>query len=743
MKKEINFLLKAEKRSTMAGILVLVFGLLVINPERMIAAQGNMAEFTAASNSYISAASTAELKTFSALTMEAWIKPVSGGGEWALIMGKQYNPADSNPWYSYRFLAASANSSEKGFPRRVSFNIAPVTTGGEVGVASTTVVPVDVWTHVAGVYDGATMKIYINGVLENTVSQTGDLKASDLPLYIGKAPWTNYNNYNGQMDELRVWNVARTEYEIQENMHRSLTGTETGLVAYWQFNDAAGSPTTVDSSPYSHTGTLNNGAAIVAHSTVPFSCVAPPTGMTHWWGGDNNTLDIVGTSDGTLQNGATFADGLVNEAFSFDGADDYVEISDSTGLTPGTTFTVDGWFFLDPNAPENNGDIAPLVDKSSSGSPEGGWYLIFDDRSADGFSKSIRFVVMSGVIGNYSEAYANNLVPSAGWYHVAAAYDQDATPQSKLYINGMLAAQSSTSFSYLHNTIPVRIGAMHDQEYYPHGGVWRMKGLADEVQLFDRALSADEVAAIYDAGIAGNCRPCRAQPSGTVSWWRGENNGADSVGTNDGTLEGVMTFAPGMVGEAFSFEGTVSRVVLPVSSSWDFGTGSFSLSAWFKTDMSGTYGNIIRYHSGCGTGEFWGLRTMPGGEVQFIITANSVQSTNTYNDNFWHHVTAVRDGTAGQLHLYVDGIEVATPVSDGGRNLVAPAGTLPAIGAMGMCGAEYFRGLIDEVQVLNTALSADRGCRHVQCRLNRYLRRFLRRSPFGDGLLVGRGRKCC
>ncbi len=75
-------------------------------------------------------------------------------------MGKQQNAVDANPWYSYRLLAASANSSEKGL-RKVAFQIAPEGSG-ETGVESTTIVQNNVWTHV-GVYDGSTVKIYING----------------------------------------------------------------------------------------------------------------------------------------------------------------------------------------------------------------------------------------------------------------------------------------------------------------------------------------------------------------------------------------------------------------------------------------------------------------------------------------------------------------------------------------------------------------------------------------------------
>jgi hypothetical protein len=269
------------------------------------AAAGNAAEFTKDSNSYISVPSSAELKTFSALTLEAWIKPTGTSGEWSLIAGKQLNGADANPWYSYRLCKSNFGS----FPDTVNFQIAPVSIGVETGATSTTVVQNDVWTHIAGVYDGTTIKIYVNGELESTVAQTGDLKESDFNLYIGKAPWTNNNNFNGQMDELRVWNVARTQGQIQETMYSSLSGSENGLVAYWPFNDAAGSGTTDDASQNNNTGTLNNGAAIVANSTVPHTVELPQTGQTTCYDASGNVIACANTGqDGDKQAGVAWPD---------------------------------------------------------------------------------------------------------------------------------------------------------------------------------------------------------------------------------------------------------------------------------------------------------------------------------------------------------------------------------------------------------------------------------------------------
>lgn len=58
----------------------------------------------------------------------------------------------------------------------------------------------------------------------------------------------------------------------------------------------------------------------------PGQCVAPPTGLVSWWPGDGTAIDIVGNNHGILQNGATFAPGMVGLAFSLDGTDDYVSV---------------------------------------------------------------------------------------------------------------------------------------------------------------------------------------------------------------------------------------------------------------------------------------------------------------------------------------------------------------------------------------------------------------------------------
>jgi len=83
----------------------------------------------------------------------------------------------------------------------------------------------------------------------------------------------------------------------------------------------------------------------------------------------------------------------------------------------------------------------------------------------------------------------------------------------------------------------------------PDGGTLQhaYKGILDEVAIFNRALSSNEIASIYAAGSAGICKPsipCVPPPSDSVGWWTGDGSANDVVGANNGSLQNGATFAP-------------------------------------------------------------------------------------------------------------------------------------------------------------------------------------------------------
>ena len=112
------------------------------------------------------------------------------------------------------------------------------------------------WTHLAATYDGTTMRFYINGVLQgDSVCAFGVNTVT--PLRFGAVADGLALFFNGELDEVRVWNVVRSQAEIQSTMNTTLTGAETGLVGYWQFNEA-GTTTSAEDHLGLYSGTLHN-----------------------------------------------------------------------------------------------------------------------------------------------------------------------------------------------------------------------------------------------------------------------------------------------------------------------------------------------------------------------------------------------------------------------------------------------------------------------------------------------------
>lgn len=117
------------------------------------------------------------------------------------------------------------------------------------------------WHHVAFVYDGSDQIIYIDGTAVFTAPSSGAVtqgNGANFGLVIG-ARFDGTQQYtNTTFEDVRVWSLARTSTQINANMSTNLTGSETGLVAYYRFEDGAGSSTVTDLSGNGNTLTMNN-----------------------------------------------------------------------------------------------------------------------------------------------------------------------------------------------------------------------------------------------------------------------------------------------------------------------------------------------------------------------------------------------------------------------------------------------------------------------------------------------------
>lgn len=347
------------------------------------------------------------------------------------------------------------------------------------------------------------------------------------------ADWTIYldQNHNGQRDANETFTTtdANGEYlftNLAPGTYRVAEEQQAGWIAT----------------------TPPGGSALVTigpETICTDDCLPPPAGMVAWWAGDNNARDIAGSADGTLLHGTDFGPGLVAPAFHFDGIDDMVDIGNPAAvqLSAGT-FTVSTWVNFDalshppginPGGPP--GDMM-MINKMVPGGPnEDGWFLIKQDDNHFWFS--------FGAPGNGAQPHVPTTVRSTtvattgAWYLVAGVLD--ATTFS-VYVNGVLEASKARPAFVDTQTANLTLGA--------HPGYGRVNGFMDEVQLYNRALTAAEIQAIFEAGSAGLCKP------GSACLDFGNMQGAPGANQDP-----IFTSAPvtsATVGELYSYTATAA-----------------------------------------------------------------------------------------------------------------------------------------------------------------------------------------
>src|SRR5207248_1831917 len=226
--------------------------------------------------------------------------------------------------------------------------------------------------------------------------------------------------------------------------------------------------------------------------------------------------------------------------FSFDGVNDYVRVLDNPNLYPGAgSFSVDVWIKTPPGHP---GDI--IVHYECGGSCQGGansLYALGVDPNGK-LAGDLRDSTFSS-----QGLTSTTIVADNAFHHVAMVRDT-ANSQLLLYVDGVPDAIAALTVT---GTIkdddgeadPVTIGA--DIQAGTSNLLSLFSGVIDEVEYLNRALSASEIQAIYNAGSAGKCRTCTPPPPNMVSWLPGDGNANDIQGNNNGTRQNGATFAPG------------------------------------------------------------------------------------------------------------------------------------------------------------------------------------------------------
>ena len=516
------------------------------------------------------------------------------------------------------------------------------------------------WYFITGIYDGSKYNIYIDGKF--ITSGSGGLGSGDKSLLVGSGlcgagAGCENGYFNGLIDDVRIYNYARTADEIkldynagfaarfgpQTDCDRDPAGCiDEGLVSYWSFDERSGI-TAADASGNGNDGTVANGTTWTT-GVKPFS--------------------------GGISGGS---------ALQFDGVDDYVGVSYDASLQPDDQISVEAW--IKPASLSGNQTV--ISTKES-----GGYAIVLNDIHSD----KIWWSIKAG--GSYTDLQvdATELNVSA-WNHLVGIYDGSKT---YFYINGVLKESSpkSGSIDYDYsNAFFVAAEAASGES--PAGNYFN--GSIDEVRVYSRGLSATEVRYHYNKG-------------GPVAHWKFDEGSGSmaydvTLNGNNGTLYGEMAtstsgdsgWATGKYGSALSFDGVDDYMEMPTGS-LDI-TNAITVEAWVKTIDSGlSIYNRGRYFSG--------NRGVALQLDQFWLGNDSDSSSITWDSTpaigEWVHLAGVWDGKTAMA--FMNGIKQTKTETLNGP--IVYNGDRPGIGVAWTGCTEpacFALGLIDDVRIYDYA----------------------------------------
>src|SRR5882724_9920007 len=438
-------------------------------------------------------------------------------------------------------------------------------------------------------------------------------------------------------------------------------------------------------------------------------------GLVGWWTFDgkdmagNYAFDKSGNGNrGTLTgtNGLPVRTiGKIGQGLSFDGVDDSVDIPPTPAFVDNTTGSVSLWFNTKSfTAEQTFADVLFVSDPDE-----------FRIEYLGDSNDQLRVVVVNNAAATAALDTANNTITDSNWHHLVVTSDGSVL---RLFLDGaqktLTAAVGSNTGQWFASAVDANRLNLGSQN-----GASSLLGSLDDVRVYTRALSADEIKRLYNIGGTVKLNSTLPGPqSGLVGWWTFDgkdmagNYAFDKSGNgNRGTLTSGPARTIGKIGQALTFDGVSGYVNMGNPTSLKL-SGSATWSAWVKINSCPSGQCVIISKRGFAGDRGWEFYA--NDSVGFdIIAVDSADNTNSADRStvgtyagVWTHVVGVYNASALTLDIYINGKNdnsglggtVASAQNDSSQNV--NIGRRPT-------DFGYFPGLLDDVRVYNRALSAE------------------------------------
>jgi uncharacterized repeat protein (TIGR03803 family) len=260
--------------------------------------------------------------------------------------------------------------------------------------------------------------------------------------------------------------------ETNEPMHTNLVMIETNTVVAFGTNSIWWSWSGLPNGLVSIVDEANTVDAIIDVYKIP-TCTGPPSGLVNWWRGENNGTDSGGGYTAGLSNGVAFATGEVGRAFSFDGIDDLLQVNAPAIAPP---WSAEFWV----NRQATTNDSAVLIGDIATALKLEQYPNI----------KKVGFTIWGVKDYHFTNSAA---LPIGTWTHLVLV---GSTTNIQLFVNGAWQDSINTNWTLPRGTIGYDVA---------RGNKKQLKGLLDEISLYNRMLTTNEIQSLYNAGSGGKC----------------------------------------------------------------------------------------------------------------------------------------------------------------------------------------------------------------------------------------------